>query len=51
MSLPRTLQAAALNSILSESWAPRVGACVAAARYLHHMVRASLQLEEDAIRT
>ncbi|KAF5834092.1 TIP-1 family-domain-containing protein [Dunaliella salina] len=33
----RLEQAAASNSILSEAWAPRVGACVAAARYLHHM--------------
>ena len=32
------MQADASNSILSEALAPRVGACVAAARYLHHMV-------------
>eukprot|EP00967_Tisochrysis_lutea_P154105 scaffold305540_cov19-Tisochrysis_lutea.AAC.2 len=34
-----TFFAASSNSILSEAWASRVGACVAAARYLHHMVR------------
>jgi len=39
-------QAAALGSILSEAGAPRVGACVAAARFLHHTVCAMKSMKE-----